>query len=386
MKIEESVKKLETQIKIDKDFLWNHPEGGNKELKTSQYISERLKEMGYQVKSNIGTTGILAQVEGKQEGPCVLFRSELDALEMDTNGRMKHTCGHDAHMTVLLALAKLIMENKENLKGTIKLAFEPAAETTGGAKMLIEEGVLENPKVDYIFGIHMWSELKKGTVGIKSGSVMASTDPFDITVYGKEGHGALPERCIDPVYIASSIVTSLQSIVGRNISPLETATVGITSIQGGNNNNLIPEKVEMKGICRTYSNEIREYVKTRIEQIATNIAKSMNGSAEVEFKSYNLPPVINHEETTKLVKVVASHVLEKENIIENYQTMCSDDMAYFLQERPGTFVFVGCTDKEYHPQHSENFFVDTETMLNGTQLLYEIVKKTNLIDINSLLK
>ena len=311
MKIEECVKQLEFQIKEDKDFLWNHPEKGNKEFETSKYIIKRLKQMGYTVAANIVSTGIVATIKGNEEGPCVLFRSELDALEM-SSGIMKHTCGHDAHMAALLALAQLIMENKANIKGTIKLVFEPAEETTGGAKFMIDEGILENPKVDYVFGIHFWSELKKGTFGIKSGAVMASTDPFNITVYGKGGHGALPEKCVDSIYIASSIATSLQAIVGRNINPNETATVGITSIHGGSNNNLIPEKVEMKGICRTFSSEIREYIKTRIIEVSTNIAKSMNGVAEVTFQNDCYPPVINNTEVTKLIEELACNIAEKE--------------------------------------------------------------------------
>ena len=379
MKIEECVKKLENQIKEDKDFLWNHPEKGNEEFETCKYITKRLKQMGYIVKDNIGTTGILAEISGVQEGPCVLFRSELDALEMDNNGRMKHTCGHDAHMTILLGLAKLIIENKHKLKGTIKLVFEPAEETTGGSKMMINMGILENPKVYYVFCVHVWSELKKGTLGIKSGAVMASTDPFNITVYGKGGHGALPEKCVDPIYIASLITTNLQAIVGRNINPKEVATIAITSIHGGNSNNLIPEKVEMKGICRTYNNEIRDYVKLRINEISSNIAKSMNGIAKVNFKEDSYPAVINNKEITEIIKEIAYNIIEKKDIITDYSTMCSDDMAYFLEERPGTFVFIGCTDEQYYPQHSENFCVDIDTILNGTQFLYEIVKKMNFI-------
>lgn len=377
MKIDECVNKLKIQIEEDKSFLWNHPEKGNKEFQTSEYIIKRLKNMGYTVKSKIVSTGILATFKGKEEGPCVLFRSELDAIEMD-NGNMKHTCGHDANMTALLALAQLIIDNKENIKGTIKLVFEPAEETTGGAKFMIDDGILENPKVDYVFGIHYWSELKKDTFGIKAGAVMASTDPFNIQVYGKGGHGALPEKCIDPIYIASSITTNLQAIIGRNINPNETATVAITSIHGGNSNNLIPNKVEMKGICRTFNNEIREYVKTRIIEVSNNIAKSMKGTAKVTFQNDSYPAVVNDTKVTKIIEEHMKNIIGQENIITDYKTMCSDDMAFFLQKRPGLFVFVGCTDKEYYPQHSENFYVDIDSILSGIQFLYEIVKKFNL--------
>ena len=379
MNLDECVRKLENQIKADKEFLWNHPEKGNEEFETSNYVINRLKQMGYSVEENIVSTGILATFKGVEDGPCILFRSELDAVEMDGNGRMKHTCGHDAHITVLLAVAQLIMDNKHNIKGTIKLAFEPAEETTGGAKYMIENGILENPKVDYVFGIHFWSELKKGTFGIKSGAIMASTDPFNITVYGKCGHGALPEKCVDPIYIASAIVTNLQAIVGRNVNPNETAVVGITAIHGGNTNNLIPEKVEMKGICRTFNNETREYIKSRICEVATHVAKSMKGTAEVIFKSDSYPAVVNDSCITKTIEEIATNLVGRENIIVDYKTMCSDDIAYFFQKCQGTFILVGCTDKEYNPQHSEDFFVDIESIFSGIQLIYEIVKRLNFM-------
>ena len=374
MNIEKSVKRLEKQMSKDKIFFENHPEKGFKEIETSEYITKRLIEIGYNVKTNIAKTGIVATIKGKEEKPCVLFRSELDAVEMDSSGRMKHTCGHDAHMTILLALAQLIIDNKDKIKGTIKIIFTPEEQTYGGAKLMINEGVLENPKVDYVFALHVWSELKKGTIGIKSGAIMASTDPFNITVIGKGGHGALPEKCIDPIYIASSIVTNLQAIVGRNVNPNETAIVGITSIHGGNSNNVIPDKVEMNGICRTFNNELREYIKKRIEEISINIAKSMNGTAQIYFKKDNYPAVINNKEQSEIIKEIATKLVGKENVITDYKTMCADDFAYFLQKRPGAFIFVGCTDKEYYPQHSENFAVDINTILEGTQLFYEIVK------------
>ena len=377
MKIEECVKDLESQIRIDKDFLWNHPEKGNEEYKTSDYIAKRLEDMGFYVEKNIVTTGILATLKGNNEGPCILFRSELDAIEMDETGRMKHTCGHDAHMTALLALAKLIVDNKERIKGTIKLAFEPAEETTGGAKFMIESGVLENPRVDYIFGIHFWSELKKGTYGIKPGAVMASTDPFDIIIHGKSGHGALPEKCVNPIYIANSIISRIQDIAAENHGLSDRIVLGITAIHGGITNNLIPETVEMKGICRTFNNEIRDSIKSKIKEAVADAANKMNGTAEVIFKEDCYPAVVNDADITKKVEEVAVDVLEKENIITDYQTMCSDDMAFFLQERPGVFILAGCTFAEYYPQHSENFCVDIETITDGVQFLFELVKKFN---------
>ena len=204
---------------------------------------------------------------------------------------------------------------------------------------------------------------------------MASTDPFNITVYGKEGHGAIPEKCIDPIYIASSIVLALQGIVGRNISPHETAVVGITAINGGNSNNKIPNKVEMKGICRTFNNDLRDYIKNRIEEISTNIAKSMNGRAVVTFKDDKYPALVNSKEYTDLVEEVSKEIVGKENIIKDYTTMCSEDFSYILQERNGAFIFVGCGQEKYFSQHSVDFRVDIDTVILGTQIMYSIFKK-----------
>ena len=376
MKIDKKIIELKKQMEEDKTFFWNHPEKGFEEIETSKYIIERLKNLGYEIKTNIAKTGVMAILKGKKEKPCVLFRCEMDAIEMDEKGKMQHACGHDAHMTIMLALAELIIKEKENINGTVIILFQPAEETSGGAKKMIEEGVLENPNVDCVFALHVWSELKKGTIGVKSGPVMASTDPFNITVYGKEGHGAIPEKCIDPIYIASSIVIALQSIVGRNISSNENVVLGITAINGGNTNNKIPDKVEMKGICRTFNNNLRDYIKNRIKEVSTNIANSMNGEAVVFFNFYKYPALVNSEEYVNLVKNVSKEIVGEENIIKDYSTMCSEDFSYILQERKGAFFFVVFQDGQNFSQNSENFHVGRDEILLGTQIMYGIFEKT----------
>lgn len=224
MNIENDINNLLPKMKEDKEFFWNNPENEFEEVKTSNYIIKRLKEMGYEdIKTNIAKTGVVAELNGVEPGECILFRADMDAVMMDDNHRMKHTCGHDAHMTILLGLAQILINNKNKIKGCVKLLFQPAEEGHGGAKPMIDEGVLENPRVDKVFALHVWSEIDEGKVGIREGAVMASTDPFDIRVIGKGGHAALPEKCVDPIYIASSIVTAIQGIVGRNVDPNETA-------------------------------------------------------------------------------------------------------------------------------------------------------------------
>ena len=379
MNIDECIHNLLPQMKKDKKFLWNHPEEEFKEIETSEYIIKRLKEIGYEnIKTNIAKTGIVAELQGKTDGECILFRADMDAVVMDEKHRTKHTCGHDAHMTILLALAQLLMNNKDEIKGHVKLLFQPAEEGKGGAKLMIEEGVLEKPTVDKVFGLHVWSEIDEGKIGIKEGAVMASTDPFNITVTGKGGHAAIPEKCVDPIYIASSIVIALQGIIGRNVDPNETAVVGITAINGGTTNNVIPDEVELKGICRTYNNQLRKRLLKRIETVAHNIAESMEGSIKIEH-ILEYPAVVNTKNEVEDVIEISKKIVGENNIVTNYRTMCSEDFSFFLQEKPGAFIFIGNRGENIAAQHNENYFVSEKSILIGAQVMYEIAKKYLLI-------
>lgn len=336
MNIDKCVKDLLPKIKKDKEYLWNHPEEEFKEIKTSEYIIKRLKEMGYKnIKTNIAKTGIVAELKGEEKGECILFRADMDAVVMNKDHEVKHTCGHDAHMTILLALAQLIINNKDKLKGSVKLLFQPAEEGKGGANPMIKEGVLEEPYVNRVFGLHVWSEIEDGKIAIKEGPIMASTDPFNITVVGKGGHAAIPEKCVDPIYIASLIVIQIQSIVTKNINPNETVVLGITGISGESTNNVIPDKVILKGICRTFNNELRKEILNRVGIISKNISESMNGDAKIEH-ILEFPAVVNAKEEANDIIELSKKIVGEDNVITNYKTMCSEDFSFFLQERPGS--------------------------------------------------
>lgn len=373
MNIDEEVNSLKQQMLKDKEYLWNNPEPGLEEIKTSEYIKNRLKGMGYtNINTNIYATGIIATIEGKEEGPCILFRSDMDAVIMDETGRVKHTCGHDAHMTILLALSEILIKNKDKIKGTVKLLFQPDEEGSGGAKKMIENGALDNPKVDKAFAIHVWSELKEDTIGIKSGAVMASTDPFRITIYGKGGHAAIPEKCIDTIYIANSIGKMIKEMAKIDVEQDNKIVLGITAITSGKNNNVIPDEAYLKGICRTYNNEIREKIKKELRDKVHKLAEKMGGMAELEFIG-NYPATINSKEEAEEIQKLSTNIVEK--VEKNYRTMCSEDFAYFLEKVPGAMIFVGCQKDEYYPQHNENFTVGIKPILIGTQIFYNIVKK-----------
>ena len=373
MNIEKAVTDLKPQMKKDKEYLWNHPEKGLCEFKTSAYIKQRLEEMGYtDINQNIYATGIVATLKGKEEGPCILFRSDMDAVIMDETGRTKHTCGHDAHMTILLSLAKILMDNKDKLKGTVKLLFQPDEEGDAGASKMVENGALENPKVDKAFAIHVWSELKEGSIGIKPGTVMASSDPYDIYVYGKGGHAAMPEKCVDTIYIANKIGIALKEMARLNVDIDEKAIMGVTAISGGKTNNVIPDEVFMKGICRTNNNEVRKEMKAKLVETVEKTAKEMGGRAEVKFL-VQYPVTVNSKEEAETVQELARKVVD--NVVTNYQTTTSEDFSYYLEKVPGCMIFVGCGGDVYYPQHNENFTVGEKPILIGTQLFYEIAKK-----------
>ncbi len=373
MNIEKEVMSLKEQMEQDKQYLLENPEPGLKEIKTSSYIKKRLKEIGFtEINDNIYETGIVATLKGKTEGNCILFRSDMDAVIMDNTGRTKHTCGHNAHMTILLALAKLLIDNQDKIKGTVKLLFEPDEEGAGGALPMIKNGALENPNVNKAFAIHVWSELEEGCVGIKEGAVMASTDPFDITIYGKGGHAALPEQCIDSIYIANIIGKEIKEMAKINEKPENKIVLGITAINAGNTNNVIPEKVELKGICRTFNNDIRKEIKEKLKNKVEDIANKMGGKAKLEFIG-NYPATINSKKEADDVKEIAQKVAE--GIDENHQTMSSEDFSYFLEKVPGAMILIGCKQDKYYPQHSENFTCGIKPVLIGTQIFYDIVKK-----------
>ncbi len=373
MHIEEIVDELRPQMKKDKEYLWNNPEKGLKELKTSSYIKNRLEEMGYKdINTNIYSTGIVATLRGKEKGPCILFRSDMDAVVMDETGRVKHTCGHDAHMTILLSLAKILMDNKDKIKGTVKLLFQPDEEGDAGAKFMVKNGALENPKVDKAFAIHVWSEFKEDEIAIKEGTVMASSDPYDIVVYGKGGHAAMPEKCVDTIYIANKIGIALKEMARINVDIEKKAIIGATAISGGKTNNVIPDVVHMKGICRTNNNEVRKEMKEKLVTTVENIAKEMGGRAEVKFL-VEYPVVVNSKEEAEVVQELAKNVVSK--VITDYQTTTSEDFSYYLEKVPGCMIFVGCQRDKFYPQHSENFTVGEKPILIGTQMFWEIVKK-----------
>ena len=379
-KMAEAIKDELIEIRRD---IHENPELGFEEYRTSQKIKDFLDKEGIPYKT-VANTGVCALIEGgavsKDNIKTIALRGDIDALPLKDNksciysskveGKM-HACGHDAHTTILLGAAKILNSVKSELKGNVKLLFEPAEETVGGARYMIKEGVLEEPYVDAVIGLHVSENIEAGKIGIKKDVFNAASNPFTIKVKGKGGHGAHPEHTIDPVLIASNIIVTLQSVVSREIPPVYPAVITVGSIHGGTAQNIIPEEVEIKGIMRTMTAEHREYVKKRLVEISKGIATSLRGEVEIDIEE-SYPCLYNDDNMVELLKTTALPVVGKENIINlQHPSMGVESFAYFSMERPAVFYFLGSANFEKginHPAHSNLFDIDEKCIPIGVAI------------------
>lgn len=366
-------------IKVRRDFHM-YPELGMQEFRTSEKIVEYLDEMGIEYKKGITNTGIVGIIRGKKEGKTVALRADMDALPIDEKnevvykskieGRM-HACGHDAHMAIVLGAAKILNKMKNDLKGNVKLFFQPAEETVGGAKLMIEEGVMKEPKVDAVFGLHVAPEISVGKIGIRYGKMNASSYSMKIIIHGESIHGAYPHSGIDAIVIASHVVTALQSIVSRNVDPRKSAVVTIGSIHGGICGNIIADKVEMVGTIRVLDYKTGEKVLNRIKEIVENVSKSFGGKGEVIIEEGYIS-LINDNDMVDIVGINAEKLLGKKNIkIIEETSLGVEDFGYFLQESPGAYFRLGCGNVKkgiIHDGHHHLFDIDEDCLSIGVAL------------------
>lgn len=384
MDILKEVEKVEKEVIELRRKIHMYPELGFEETKTSEIVYDYLKNLGIEVK-RIAKTGVVGTLKGNGS-KTIAIRADMDALPIQEEndveyasqipGRM-HACGHDVHTAILLGTAKLLANMRDKLKGNVKFIFQPAEETTGGALPMIEEGVLENPKVDAIIGLHVDPELQVGQIGITYGKAYASSDMFDIIVKGKSSHGAEPHKSVDSIVIAANIVNMLQTVVSRKANPLSPLVLTIGTIEGGYARNIIANKVRMSGIIRMMEEEKRDEIVEMVEKICDNTAKAMGG--EVEFKrTIGYPCLVNHKGMTDLIKETAFPLLGEGNVIEVAPTMGVEDFAYFLQKVPGSFYKLGCGNKEKgidKPIHNNQFNIDEECIKIGLAVHVSTVLK-----------
>lgn len=365
-----------------------YPEIGMEEFKTQKIIKTFLENERIPF-IEVAKTGICAIINGEKESKDVVktiaLRADMDGLPMDDKktcnysskikGRM-HACGHDAHTTILLGVAKILNNNKRLFSGNVKLFFEPAEETVGGSRLMIEEGVLENPRVDVISGLHVEETIQCGKIMIKSGVVNASSNPFKIKIKGSGGHGAYPHTTVDPIVIASSVILAIQNIISREINAANAAVITIASINGGTAQNIIPEEVNIKGIIRTLVKEDREFIKSRLIEVVEGICKYSRGSCEVEIEE-SYPALYNDDSMVELLKKSAETIIDKEDILmQKNIKMGVESFAYFAEKRPSVFYFLGTGNEAKHtdyPAHSSLFDIDEDAIVLGVAIQCQLV-------------
>jgi amidohydrolase len=356
------------------------PELGFQERRTAGIVARELSALGLEICTGVAETGVVALIEGKQPGPVVLLRFDMDALPIQEqtsaayasqNQGVMHACGHDGHTAIGLTVARLLHSSRAEWSGTVKLVFQPAEEGLGGAKRMVAEGVLENPAPQVAFGLHVWNERPLGWIGITPGPMMSAAETFKVRLTGKGGHAAAPHLAIDPVLAAAQVVTSLQSIVSRNVAPLQTAVVSVTTLHAGEVFNVIPSLVEMQGTIRTFDPAVRQRVLTCFEQIVKGVAAAFECEAQIELTPVS-PAVVNDTAVTLRVQEIARRLLPDHQINNDERTMGSEDMSYILQQIPGCFIFIGSANAgrgldaaHHHPQ----FDFDEQVMPQAVALL-----------------
>jgi amidohydrolase len=369
---------------LRRDF-HRHPELGFREFRTGGIVAKELEALGIEVTKGVGKTGVVGLLEGTKPGPTLLLRFDMDALPIleetgaeyaSQNEGVMHACGHDGHTAIGLTVAKILHAHRDQLNGTIKFCFQPSeegsnGEETGGAELMMRDGLLESPKVDMSLALHIWNEKPFGWLGVTKGPVMAGGDIFDVRIIGRGGHGAIPDMTVDPVVAAANIVNALQTIVARNVSPLETAVVSVTSIHGGTAFNVIPPEVKLEGTLRSFDTGVRQRVIERFEQIARGVGGGMECQVEVNIKRIT-PPLVNNESITSRVQETAQRVLSESKLDTGYQTMTAEDMAYMQEKVAGCFFFVGSNDKARHldyGHHHPKFDFNEEVLIRGSALM-----------------
>lgn len=369
----------EETIRTRRD-LHQYPETAFEEHRTSDLVATRLEALGLEVRRHIGQTGVVALLDSGKPGKTVLLRADMDALpiqeERDTpyrstiTGKM-HACGHDGHTAILLTTAKIFSERKATLTGKLLFVFQPAEEIGNGAAAMLKDGALTGMRVDASLGLHLSSELPVGTVAVRPGAAMASADMFTIHVYGKGGHAARPQVTVDPIVIVAHLITTLQTLVAREIDPIDPAVISIASIHGGTAYNIIPEQVEMQGTLRTFQPATRSYLQERINTLSTHIAHTFRGRATVHWEE-GTAAVINDPHMTDRFLQVAQTVVEAERIITPPLIMAGDDMSCWLQQAPGCYFFVGARNEAAgidKPHHHPQFDIDERSLTLGVELL-----------------
>jgi amidohydrolase len=364
--------------------LHEHPELAYEEVRTSGIVARRLRSLGLEVQTGIAKTGVVGLLRGGTAGPgakTLAIRADMDALPIhelneveyrsQVDGKM-HACGHDGHTAILLTVADILSKRRAELRGNVKFIFQPAEESIGGAKPMVEQGAMEG--VNAIIGLHLISDIPLGRIGVRAGEVFASADDYVLTVRGHGGHAASPHEAVDPIVITAHIITALQTLISRETSPFRPSIITIGEIKAGTTFNIIPETSVMRGTVRTFSGEHREYLMRRIADVANGIATTLGGSCDVQWEEGGCPPCYNDPTIAALVRAAAVASVGEQMIDEGEDVMStgSDDMAEFLQAVPGCYFLVGSRSEEkgtHYQHHHPRFNIDEEALPIGVEIL-----------------
>ena len=385
--IRASILALQAQLVEWRRSIHRKPELGFEETITADFISRKLQEWQIPHQTEIAKTGIVATIEGKRPGKVLAIRADMDALPIQEanqvpyrslhDGKM-HACGHDGHVAIALGTAYYLSQHPETISGTVKIIFQPAEEGPGGAKPMIEAGVLKNPDVDAIIGLHIWNNLPLGTIGVRSGALMAAVECFRCTISGKGGHGAMPDQTIDSIVVASQIVNALQTIVARNVNPLDSAVVTVGTLHGGTALNVIADSTSMSGTVRYFNPQLEQFIGERIEAIIAGVCQSHGATYDLDYWQL-YPPTINHPEIAELIRTIANEVVETPlGVVPECQTMGGEDMSFFLQQVPGCYFFLGSANPDRdlaYPHHHPRFDFDETVLSMGVEIFVRCVEK-----------
>lgn len=361
-----------------------HPELAFEEFRTSGIVADELRQLGLEVQTGIGKTGVVGILEGSQDGPTILVRADMDALPIreengfsyisTIQGKM-HACGHDGHTTIGLGVAKLLSQHREQIAGRVKFVFQPAEETVGGAKAMVADGVLKDPRPDVTLGLHLWNSMPLGKIGVGDGPVMAGASTFTIKIIGKGGHAALPTASLDPVVCSAQMITALQTVVSRNVDPLDSAVISVTRVQAGTAYNIIPQDAELWGTIRTFKLEVRDHVERRMHEIVTGIAQAMGCRATIEIVHGTLP-VRNDPVVGERTRAILRQYVGDDGLITTERTMGAEDVGMFMDDIPGMYFFVGASvpnQTEYFGHHHPRFDFDENALPFSVALMASVV-------------
>lgn len=355
------------------------PELMYEEIETSRLVRETLDQLEIPYQSPIAKTGVLATI-GRGEGPCIALRADMDALPIqeetdvpfrsEVDGKM-HACGHDCHTAMLLGAARMLKNHEDELPGIVKLLFQPAEEGGAGAEKMCQEGALDNPAVQRIFGLHVWPSASIGSITARAGTLLAAASSLRVKLYGQGGHGAMPHLAIDPVITAAKVIVEIQTLVSRELDPLASGVVSITTIQGGEAFNVIPPEVEFGGTIRSLTFDGLYHLQKRVREVAEQIAQANRCRAEVEFPDNDYPPTVNDEYCWRLVQDISIDMLGPQSVSESPPLMGGEDFSYYVQHVPGCFVFLGIGNEDIgatYNVHHPCFKADEDALPIGSAL------------------